>query len=520
VKNEKGEEVGVPQFDVRDALSLAIRLALGKPRLEDCSANWPLVFDAASRELLAPLAWLRSGQFIRRFAGPVVTDRWRRAAVATHVRGQQQLDLLRAATEALEAAGVEAVVLKGVPLGDRLYGDPFVRCSADIDLHVPASQRARASVVLGALGWRIDDGQAPWHQTWSIWRSDVAYYLEVHSSLVSDHLTHLAAPAPGAVTACVAGVPVRVLAGDFMAPYLAVHLATHQMPPLLWLVDFATLWAGLPPIDRVRAEAAARRAGVAKYLIWARERGELVHRLAMGDPEALGNLGVAADRRHDVHSIWRHLSLAASTADRARVVAAFLIPRRVRGDLRALAQYTVARLRTRLLSLAGASRAYLPQEAPAANSDARGTFSAARPLRLERDDMVVLATDIVRAGGALRVRARGGSMLPTIPRGALVRIGAVPPAGVTRGDVVLALTSDGEPVLHRAIAVRPDAIVTRGDAAIHVDPAVPLGRIIGIATHVGDGVAERALGRRPQRSIAISALKLRRRIARVVHRDR
>jgi hypothetical protein len=283
-------------------------------------------------------------------------------------------------------------------------------------------------VVLGALGWRVDDGQAPWHQTWSIWRSDVAYYLEVHSSLVSDHLTHLAAPAPGAVTACVAGVPVRVLAGDFIAPYLAVHLATHQMPPLLWLVDFATLWAGLPPIDRARAEAAARRAGVSRYLVWARERGELVHRLAMGDPEALGNLGVAADRRHDVHSIWRHLSLAASTADRARVLAAFLIPRRVRGDLRALAQYTVARLRTRLLSLAGVSRAYLPEEPPAANGDARGTFSAARPLRLERDDMVVLATDIVRAGGALRVRARGGSMLPTIPRGALVRIGAVPPA--------------------------------------------------------------------------------------------
>jgi hypothetical protein len=143
-----------------------------------------------------------------------------------------------------------------------------------------------------------------------------------------------------------------------------------------------------------------------------------------------------------------------------------------------------------------------------------------RPLRLERDDMVVLATDIVRAGGALRVRARGGSMLPTIPRGALVRIGAVPPSGVTRGDVVLALTSDGEPVLHRAIAVRADAVVTRGDSAIHVDPAIPLSRIVGIATHVSDGGSERPLGRRPQRSITVSALKLRRRIARAVRRDR
>jgi hypothetical protein len=176
----KDGAVAAARFDVRDAVSLAIRLALGKPRFEDGSANWPLVFDAASRELLAPLAWARSGQFIRRFAGPIVTDRWRRAAMATHVRGQQQLDLLRAVAEALEDAGVDAVVLKGMPLGDRLYGDPFVRCSADIDLYVPPVQRARASVALEALGWRSDDGHAPWHETWSRWRADVAYKLELN----------------------------------------------------------------------------------------------------------------------------------------------------------------------------------------------------------------------------------------------------------------------------------------------------------------------------------------------------
>ena len=50
-------------------------------------------------------------------------------------------------------------------------------------------------------------------------------------------------------------------------------------------------------------------------------------------------------------------------------------------------------------------------------------------------------------------------MLPTIPRGALVRVGPVPSGGVRSGDVVLALTGDGEPVLHRAIAVRHDCIL-------------------------------------------------------------
>ena len=509
-------------FDVRDAVSLAIRLALGKPRLEDCYANWALVFDAASRELLAPLAWIRSGQFIRRFAGPVVTDRWRRAAVATHVRGQQQLDLLRVAMDALRAAGVEGIALKGLPLGQRLYGDPFVRCSADIDLYVPAVQRARASAALESIGWRSDDGQAPWHEAWSIWRADVAYHLELHSSLVSDHLFHLEPPAPGSTTVYVAGVPVRAHAGDFVAPYLAVHLATHQMPPLLWFVDFASLWSSLSAVERVRAEGAALEAGVSRYLAWARDRAVLVDRLAAGDRETLGALGVTSDRRRDIHSIWRHLALADTVADRVHVMAAFLIPRRVRGDIGAFARYTLARLRTRLRSLAGMSRDYASSDdsPQPVESQLEVSPGSARALRMERSDMVALATDVTRAGGALRVRARGGSMLPTIPRGALVRIGGVPPAGVLRGDVVLALTTDGEPVLHRAVEVRPDAIVTRGDAAIYVDAAIPLTRVIGVATHVTEAGVERQLGRRPQRSLAVSALKLRRRIARVVRRDR
>ena len=111
-------------------------------------------------------------------------------------------------------------------------------------------------------------------------------------------------------------------------------------------------------------------------------------------------------------------------------------------------------------------------------------------------------------------------MLPTIPRGALVCIGPIPSGGVTAGDVVLALTADGEPVLHRAIAVRHDSVLMRGDASINVDPPVPLERVIGVATHVRANGKERALGRRPTRSRTVSALKVRRRLARMVRRAR
>ena len=505
-------------FDARDALAVALRLAFGRARPEDGRSDWSLVFDAASRELLAPLAWNRSELFIRRHTDSGIAAAWRRAAIAAHIRGGHQLGLARDATMALATVGVDAVVLKGLPLGQRLYGDPFVRCMSDIDLHVPAAQRGRAAATLRGLGWRSVDGTAPWHETWSSMADGSEYHLELHSLLVSDHLAHLRAPAPLSARVDIAGVELPVHAGDFVAPYLAAHLATHQLPPLLWLVDFATLWATMSDAARGRARDAAHRAGLGRYVAWAVRRGMLVERVAGGDWEALGDLGIDARGRRDTHSIWRHVALAPSNLDRARVLGAFVVPRRVRGNVRALAMYTLARLHSRLGSLRGASRAY------ATPSSARPQTGAGRPnwrpWTLERDDMVSLTQDVVGAGAALHVRAPGGSMLPTIPRGALVRIGPAPSGGVQAGDVVLALTGDGEPVLHRAILVRPDSLLMRGDASINVDPPVPLERVIGVATHVRTNGEDRALGRRPVRSLTVSALKVRRRLARMVRRAR
>ena len=111
-------------------------------------------------------------------------------------------------------------------------------------------------------------------------------------------------------------------------------------------------------------------------------------------------------------------------------------------------------------------------------------------------------------------------MLPTIPRGALVRIAGVPERGIARGDVVLALTADGEPVLHRVIDLDVETLITRGDAALAPDPPTPLSRVIGVATHVTHVGVERELTREPPRSFSVTALKLRRRLARAVRGGR
>jgi hypothetical protein len=484
----------------------------------DRAADWPLVLDIARRELLAALAWTRSRPFIRDHADSETVMAWRRAAVAADLRGERQLDVLRDTLAALTGRGVGPVVLKGLPLGARVYGDAFVRCSADVDLYVPARDRCTAAATLGGLGWVREDGVAPWHESWSRSSGDEAEHLELHSLLVCDHLAHLPMPTPTVAHLDVGGVLVPALGGPFLPVYLAAHLATHQMPPLLWDVDFATLWTSLPDDERLSAMRAAAASRLSGDLSWARGRAAALQAVAAGDVTRLDTLGFASRARSDVHSIVRHLSLAASSSDRMHLVSAFLAPRARRGSLRALFYHTVARLRTRLASLVGAWRSYAAASgaaAPVAN-DRAGPFG--RPLRLERDDMVSLVREVAREGGALRVRAPGGSMLPSIPRGALVRIRGVSDSGITRGDVVLALTADGEPVLHRVIAVEGQTLRLRGDAALSEDPPVPLSRIIGIATHVAHDGVERELSRRPPRSLSVAAMKLRRRFAKVVRR--
>jgi len=323
---------------------------------------------------------------------------------------------------------------------------------------------------------------------------------------------------PTAVMASVGGHIVRAHAGPFVAPYLAAHLATHQLAPLLWLVDFVTLWGSSSEATRAQSERTARAVGLAQYLTWARDRGALLQRACEGDGAALGALGVGDEHRADVHSIWRHLALAASARDRVHVAAAFVVPRPVRHSVRAFARYTIARLRTRLRALWGASRSYERSSPVATPGSADRLAAFGRPLRLDRSELITLTGDVIRAGGAVWIRAPGGSMLPTIQRGSLVRVEAVPTEGIVNGDVVLALTADGEPLLHRAIDVAASRITTRGDAAIHEDPPVPLARVIGIATHVHDRDGQRSVGRHPRRSLTITVLKLRRRVARVVRR--
>jgi signal peptidase I len=118
-----------------------------------------------------------------------------------------------------------------------------------------------------------------------------------------------------------------------------------------------------------------------------------------------------------------------------------------------------------------------------------------------------LAQDLLKRSGALRLKARGSSMLPFLLDGDVVHVRPAGAADVRRGDVICYRyrTAPERLFLHRLVARDGDTLVARGDALEFVDRVDPdelLGRAVAVergdrivrldtrwARHVGRGTA-------------------------------
>ena len=79
---------------------------------------------------------------------------WHRSLIATTAHLLRVRERLAAASEALGAAGVPWVPVKGCDLGARVYAQPEERPVGDIDLLVSEADYPRAHATLAAAGWR------------------------------------------------------------------------------------------------------------------------------------------------------------------------------------------------------------------------------------------------------------------------------------------------------------------------------------------------------------------------------
>ena len=215
----------------------------------------------------------------------------------------------------------------------------------DLDLLVAASARHTTRQALEASGWIKWLGEAPWDECFYRRQGGSVEYLEVHSTLPGEALSHCG---PLRLETHRIATPVGELdaaTGAALPVFLAGNLAKHGVIPLSAIVDFATLWGSLKASDRDAAIEIARGARLVGCLRWAVDQPRALNEAADGRSDALRKLGVRQGARVFGHAYLRLLTLADTPADGARIVAAWAWPRPSRGSWRRIGAVWNRRLR-------------------------------------------------------------------------------------------------------------------------------------------------------------------------------
>lgn len=238
------------------------------------------------------------------------------------VRGGEQLRTLgdlAAATNALEAVGVEVLVVKGPVVAERLYPSSDLRPYDDLDLLVrPEDLPAAVSALEGAGAELLD-------RNWTLIRDErrgqlhlrlpLGTVVDLHWHLLNrgvvrkgfDMKTEDVFARARAVT--IAGLTVRTLDATDTLLHLCVHAALSGADRLVWVRDIQlAIEVDAPPWDDVVARALAFRAGPSVAIALARTRRELGAPVPPGVERRLfgsslrSSISAVLDRRWPVHA--------------------------------------------------------------------------------------------------------------------------------------------------------------------------------------------------------------------------
>ncbi len=200
-----------------------------------------------------------------------VTQAASRAALATGVRNAVLLEATRRIAGACDEARVPLVLLKGIDLCERVYGNPSLRPMQDVDLLVPEPLRARAVEALSGVGFRPEEplgsgtlrrsvvlsGPPPQrahiHLHWHL--ANASYPLPYAARIDLEGFRARTLPWPGAPG------QARVPSPEDLAVYLCEHLVKHCCEEWIFAVDLALALRRLPP-DPVAFWRIARSWGV------------------------------------------------------------------------------------------------------------------------------------------------------------------------------------------------------------------------------------------------------------------
>lgn len=259
---------GVVEREPIGPLALAAALA-GTGRVTRDDTSWTGLVEAAAWHGLRPalhhaLASRSVLDSLPTALRRALNDAARLEGLRVEARRQQ----LREALDALAAAGVRCIVLKGAHLAEHVYPAELVRPMVDLDLLVAPRDAAAAHAALAALGYAPATNVAAPPRHWPTLVRAHGLPVELHRAiepceapftLALDGVWARARPAT------IAGVPTLVLAPEDLLLHLALHMAHSHLlgASLVGVLDVRACvcrWGSSLDWERVTAHARAARA--------------------------------------------------------------------------------------------------------------------------------------------------------------------------------------------------------------------------------------------------------------------
>ena len=231
--------------------------------------DWDSLLKEAHSHRLVPLA----SRLLADSACPDdVKQTFRRGALAWAARSLQLERELTAVLSEFEAAGIEALVLKGPALARSIYPQASLRPYADLDLLVHEEDWVATHRAMLALGFvpteplmapppKVWARKAYYHMQYD--RGAVGARVEVHYDLwwYGLRLRDGEAVWRRAVPVVIQGHQAMMVSPEDQIVHLAVHAHHHAYSHLIWLTDLA-LWLRRDGIDWERVVSTARSEGV------------------------------------------------------------------------------------------------------------------------------------------------------------------------------------------------------------------------------------------------------------------
>lgn len=198
-----------------------------------------------------------------------ITERDARAVGVANL--QLSAELLRIAA-AFDDAGIPFVVLKGMPLAERLFGRLDRRAAIDNDLLVHPRDVPQARSVLEAFGYVPRDHafsferDARRYNQLAFLRSEPSrtFVCELHWTAFMPLLAHVPVEVQWRMTRLQPFMhrAVRVFDDAMTIVHLAYHFAQHRFEERRILEELAAAWTAASPADRARALEVAPSSGL------------------------------------------------------------------------------------------------------------------------------------------------------------------------------------------------------------------------------------------------------------------